>query len=149
MKYRFSLNTIVKILQILVLIFCLSVVVNAQTITDRSEKSILSGTVFDKYGAVIPQTKITFTNKDGKEFITISNEEGFYKIELNEGKYEIEFDKEGFQKLVSDNYKLAFRSKIQLDISLDIRSCDDPKMNCHLMTDDPKKIIKFIREENY
>ena len=115
-----------KILQILVLMFGSIIAVNAQTITDRSEKSILSGTVFDDKGSVIPQTKITFKTKDGKEFSTMSNQEGVFKIELNEGKYSIEFYKEGFERSVIDNYKLAFRTEMKLDISLEVGAMINP-----------------------
>lgn len=128
-----------KVLQILALMFVFYVVAgNAQTITDRSEKSILSGTVFDEQGAVIQRAKITFTNQAGNEFIVLSNDDGVYKIELNEGKYKIEFSKEGFQNSVIDVYKLAFKTNMQLDISLDVGNCADPKMDCHRITIYPK-----------
>lgn len=129
-----------KILQLTVLILGLFVFANeAQTIADSSEKFVLSGTVFDGQGAVIQRTKITFTDQSGKEFIALSNDDGFYKIELNEGKYKIEFSQDGFQSTIIDTYKLAFKAKMQLDISLDVRSYDDPKMDCHKITIYPKK----------
>jgi hypothetical protein len=130
-----------KFLQICVLTLGLFVFVNnAQTITDRSEKSVLSGTVFDEQGAVIQRAKITFTNQAGMEFIVLSNDDGIYKIELNEGKYKIEFSQEGFQTSIIDVYKLAFKTKMQLDISLEVRNCGNPKMDCHKMIFYPKKI---------
>ncbi|MEP6903933.1 MAG: carboxypeptidase-like regulatory domain-containing protein [Actinomycetota bacterium] len=114
-----------KIMQILVLVFGLFVVVNAQNVSERLEKSNLSGTVFDETGAVITQTKVAFTSKTGKVFNTVTNQDGIYQIELNEGNYLIEFYKEGFKPYKFENYKLAFRSKMQLDVSLDVGAMID------------------------
>lgn len=116
-----------KFLQLTILILGLFIFAgNAQTITDRSEKSVLSGTVYDEYGAVIPQTKVSFTNADGKIFDTVTNEVGVFSIELNEGKYKIEFNKEGFAPYKIENYKVSFKTKMSLDISLDVGAMIDP-----------------------
>jgi hypothetical protein len=109
-----------KILQVLILVFGLFVVADAQNISERSEKSTLSGTVFDETGAVIPETKVTFTDKAGKVFSVSTNEDGVFQIELNEGKYTVEFYKTNFKRYKIENYRLAFRSKMQFDISLEV-----------------------------
>ena len=110
-----------KILQILVLMFGLFIVVtNAQQVSEYAEKSTVSGTVFDDKGAVIPQTKVTFTNKAGAVLSTMTDRNGVYQIEINEGKYTISFFKEGFEISKIENYKLAFRTEMRLDISLDV-----------------------------
>ncbi|HXG82398.1 MAG TPA: carboxypeptidase-like regulatory domain-containing protein [Pyrinomonadaceae bacterium] len=64
-----------KFLQILFLIFSLSIFANAQ-------KAILSDTVYDQQGAVISDAKVIVQNKNGKKFETLTDAEGKYKIDL-------------------------------------------------------------------
>ena len=71
-----------KVLRILVLIFGLVVLANAQ-------KSFLSGTVYDSNGAVILGTKVYATNVKGQKIETIVNTDGNYLLELPVGVYTI------------------------------------------------------------
>jgi len=64
-----------KFLQILSLILCLAVFVHAQ-------KAILSGTVYDASGAVIPKIKITAINENGEKLETETNDDGEYSLKL-------------------------------------------------------------------
>ena len=64
-----------KFFQVLVLIFGLGVFTNAQ-------KAILSGTVTDKFGSVIPGAKVFALNEKGEKFETITNAEGNYVLNL-------------------------------------------------------------------
>src|SRR5438045_1663733 len=108
-----------KVLQVLILVLNLAVFAAAQKVSERSEKTTLGGTVFDNAGALIPQTKVTFTNQAGKVYTALTNEDGVFKIELNQGKYTIEFYKFGFKRFKIENYQLAFKSKMQFDVSLE------------------------------
>jgi hypothetical protein len=117
-----------KVLQILVLILVFVVTENAQT-------SILSGTVYDANGAVIPETKITAINQKGEKFETLTNDEGFYFLDLPftrydsklffdfvMAKYEIIVDREnwGFEKFVLKDFRFvpSYKGKMNLDIAL-------------------------------
>ncbi len=111
-----------KVLQILALMFGLTLFVNAQ----NTEKSfILSGTVFDSEKAVIVGTEITAENKDGRRFKTTSDEKGFYKLSIPFGEYTLVFHKEGFKITKYTNLEnLALAEKI-LDANLEIGTCSD------------------------
>ena len=118
-----------KILQILVLMFGFVVLVNAQ-------KAVLSGTVYDANGAVIPATKITAINEKGERFETETNGEGVYVLNLafnlydtktssdfKIAKYEIVIDREkGFEKFVLTDFKFvpSYKGRMNLDIALDV-----------------------------
>ena len=103
-----------KFLCALVLIFGLSVIANAQ-------KTLLSGTVYDQEGAVIFGTKITLTNKDGKKFEVLANDEGIYKIIVRAGTYLIEVihpHNQAWEKFSIENYELPPIPKMNLDLTL-------------------------------
>jgi hypothetical protein len=78
-----------KILQVLILIFGLSIIVNGQK---QNETAILTGSVFSQIGEVISDAKITITNEKGKRFETLTDENGNYKIELPVTVYKGDFD---------------------------------------------------------
>ena len=121
-----------KALQILVLIFGAVVFANTQS----ADKAVLSGTVYDASGAVIPKTSVVFVNQKGERFETTTDENGGYRYYLpaskyetvsNSGsgneskqldKYEITFDNpgSGFKKYVVKDFILA--GKMQLDVAL-------------------------------
>ncbi|CAN5609571.1 hypothetical protein BH18ACI1_BH18ACI1_03720 [soil metagenome] len=65
-----------KILQILVLIFGLVVCANSQT----TDKSILSGIVYDANGSVIIKARVKAINEKGEKFETVTNDEGIYVL---------------------------------------------------------------------
>src|SRR5215203_4041622 len=103
-----------KILQILVLIVSLTVFTNAQTV-------LLTGTVYDLNGAVIPGTKVTAKDKSGKTYSAIpSNDEGVYTIPLPAGVYTLEFIAANFHGFTVKEYRIykAIKGKMSLDIVL-------------------------------
>ena len=117
-----------KFLRILVVIVGLAVFANAQ-------KAILSGTVYDANGAVIPETKIIATNDKGEKFVTLSNSEGIYMLDLpynqydtrrsanfKVAEYEVKVERErGFEKFVLRKFKFvpSTNGRMNLDIALD------------------------------
>ena len=100
-----------KILQVLILIFVIAVSVNAQ-------KAVLSGTVTDDMGALIPQGKIDLIDETGKKFSALTNDEGEYKIQIDEGTYKIEVEFSPFQKFVIFEYRITPSGKMRLDVAL-------------------------------
>ena len=119
-----------KVLQILVLIFGLLVVANAQ-------KAILSGTVFDRNGAVIITTKVVAINVKGQKFESTVDEDGKYTLELPIDIYSIEFNATGFEKVKIENYRIvnSDNGKMFFDISLNVAG-DGPI--CILTVESPK-----------
>jgi len=119
-----------KAFQILALIFGLVVLTNAQ-------KPVLSGTVYDASGAVVPGAKVTAIGEKGERFEAETNDEGVYILNLpfnlydsksvssdfRIAKYEIIVDltNRGFEKFVLKDFKFvpSYKGKMNLDIALD------------------------------
>ena len=118
-----------KILRILVLIFGLTVLANAQ-------KAVLSGTLYDATGAIIPKEKVTATNERGEKFEALTNDDGVYSLSLpfnktssadfRIAKFEIVVDLEyrGFEKFSVRDFKFipAYSGKMIFDIALESRN---------------------------
>ena len=122
-----------KILQILVLMFGLTVLANAQ-------KAILSGTLYDANGAVIPEVKVTAVNEKGEKFEAVTNDDGVYSLSLPYNRYEsgtssanfkiakfeiiVDLQYRGFEKFVVKDFKFipAYSGKMIFDIALDARN---------------------------
>lgn len=131
-----------KILQILFLIFGLSYVIFSQT-SEKSVETILSGTVYDDNGAVIPKAVIKAVGSDKKEVVTKTNDDGSFEIKLFPGNYSIQVESveiKGFQVFKIEKYRIAsfYKGKMNLDIVLEVRPCDD----CELTVTEHKTIIK-------
>jgi Carboxypeptidase regulatory-like domain len=109
-----------KILQILVLMFGLAFLVNAQ-----EKITLLSGTVYDADKTVVPLTAITATDSNKFVFKTISDERGFYKIWLPTGKYTIDFHKYGFKRLIITDFEDLKRNGKTINVNLEIGYCSD------------------------
>ena len=107
-----------KIATLFLLIAGMMAAVSGQNVSGLSEKSSLAGTVFDQYGAAIPQTKVSFTAKNGRVFSALTNQEGVYQIAINEGIYIIEFFQTGFMHYKIENYNISFTTTMRLDVSL-------------------------------
>ena len=123
-----------KVLQILFLVLGLAVCINAQ-------KAILTGTVFDANGAVIPKSKVTATNQKGDKYEAFTNEDGIYKLDLpyNEykpnpnfriAKYEISVEGglPGFEKYTLKDFKIVgkYVLEMKLDFALDAMTYSNP-----------------------
>ncbi len=138
-----------KFLQILVLIFGLSVFVNSQT----NNKAVLSGNVYDANGSLIVEAKVTAINERGQKFETLTNDEGIYvlklpfnlynsKADFKVAKYEITVTKEGFEKNYIRDFKFvpSSKSKMNLDFALDVFV----NINTIIIDSSNKKIKKEI-----
>ena len=109
-----------KILRILVLVFSLFAAGNAQ---DKEHLTKLEGTIIDQSGAGISSTKIILTNNAGKQFETVTNDDGMYLIKIPPGTYiiEAEYTKHhAWEKFRIEKYEIASTEKMTLDISLRI-----------------------------
>jgi len=108
------------VLPILLLIFGLFGYASAQDARITAEKSTIKGTVIDKYGAVIPNTKVNFIGRSGNTFATATNRDGVFQIEVSDDTYRIEFFVEGFKPFEIEGYRVAFKSRMTLDVVLDV-----------------------------
>ncbi len=102
-----------KFLQILVLILGLVTLANAQ-------KSILSGTIYDQDGAIIPNAEVKLKNKKNKIYKAKTSADGVYEIELPKGFYSIEVTSNNFKIFRVKKYFISpvFKGKMFCDIAL-------------------------------
>ena len=104
-------------------------------INDSKNQAILSGTVYDANGAVIPQTIVIAINERGEKFATLANSEGIYVLNLpfnrynskssagfKVAKYAISAEQKHFDKFVLKDFKFvpSTNGKMNLDIALDV-----------------------------
>jgi hypothetical protein len=112
-----------KVLQVLLVLFCVAVGVSAQ-------KTILTGTVYDANGAVIVKSKVAAVNPQGEKFEALTNNEGIYELNLpykrtsyfKAAKYDVTVEAHGFETLTLKDFKVigGFTGKMQLDLALDV-----------------------------
>lgn len=123
-----------KVLQVLVLMFCFAVLTNAQS---SDSKPTFSGTVYDDNGAAIAKSVVKISGVDNFERTIFTDENGAFEINLAAGNYSIEVSSAGFQNYKVEKYRIApaYKGKLNLDIVLEVRPCDD----CHWIEGKPIK----------
>ncbi len=108
--------------------------INLKPLAKEQNTSILSGSVYDAYGALIIKAKVTAINEKGERFETETNNEGIYildlpynpyssgNIDFKIAKYEIIVEKENFEKTIIKDFKFApsYTGKVNLDFALDV-----------------------------
>jgi hypothetical protein len=84
-------------------------------------KAGVQGTVTDTAGGLVPEAKITLTDKEtGKTQEATSNDNGFYRFAaLAPGQYELTTEKAGYKKSVLENVAVGAESVQGLDIVLE------------------------------
>ncbi len=82
----------------------------------------LSGTVFDPTKAIVQGATVTVTNEDTNlHRTTVTNGEGRWKISvLPVGKYKLSYEKEGFNKSISENVEVEASVPRTVDITLEV-----------------------------
>lgn len=104
------------------------------------ELSVVSGIIKDANSAVIPNTSVILANENGVKAETITNENGFFRFDVQEGKYSLEFiGTAGFQVKKYENFELSKGYK-NLDVVLEVKPCDE--IDCHWIESDPLKTNK-------
>lgn len=82
----------------------------------------IDGTVTDPSGAVVPNAKITITNKDnGFVHTTTTNSTGNYKAaELPNGRYDLQAGAEGFKIYERKDITLNVEETVRVDVALEV-----------------------------
>ena len=101
-----------KILQVLVLIFVLTVSITAQ------KKSTFCGTITDEQKAVVPNANVEGKSSKGNKFETITDSDGNFDIEIFDGLYKILIKAEGFKKIVMKNQLMPYEPRMCIQIEL-------------------------------
>src|SRR5579872_2562012 len=96
--------------------------VQAQSVT-----ATLVGTVFDSSNAVLPQPKISLTNKGTNETRTVlGNERGDYIIpNLTPGLYRLAAEHDGFRRTVVGEFELLVNQTARVDVILQVGAVAD------------------------
>jgi hypothetical protein len=106
-----------KILTFCVMLFALSTLSNAQTITGT-----FTGTLTDPSGSVLPKVKVTATNTGTNVgFTATSNDAGIYNLLfLPIGEYRLVAEMQGFKKAQLGPFKIEVNQIARVDIKLEI-----------------------------
>lgn len=93
-------------------------------VLDAKSTSLISGTITDSQGAVIPNAEIALFDAKNKVVQKAkSNEEGFYEIKnIKAGIYKLEIKTTGFKKFVQRKLQIKTDEKKELPISLEVES---------------------------
>jgi hypothetical protein len=112
------------------------------------KKVVLSGTVYDTNGAVIPFSHVLAQSPAGKEYRTTTNEEGVYKIELLIDIYAIKVDAPGFcsSRVRFFRVRKSPSGATPLDVVLDVADGDRPCKQKTMIEREPKKPVRKIRK---
>jgi hypothetical protein len=88
----------------------------------QETRAIVSGTVTDPQGAVVPSAKIELKNVDTNVATTVqSNESGFYSSPpINPGRYSMSVSAAGFKTTVRSNIELRVGDRLALDFQMQL-----------------------------
>ncbi len=108
-----------KSLRLYVLLFCIAAFL-AGTLHAQLNQGSISGNVVDPSGAVVPNAKITATNKGtGAVYETTSSSAGAYRFaSLNLGTYDVKANASGFKETTATGVVVQVSSTTSLDIHL-------------------------------
>ena len=85
---------------------------------------ILTGTVTDLQGALIPGVIVEAKERKGKFLKSQTGSDGIYTLSLPAGRYRLSFKSTfGLTPIIIDDYQVPFLLTMHLDVSL---PCDDP-----------------------
>jgi len=90
----------------------------AQNMSVTAETSTIKGTVMDVNGVVIPDTTVSLVDKSGRTFRSSTNEQGCFQIEVKPDVYQIEFSRDGFTTYMLEDYRIASKTLMALDVVL-------------------------------
>ncbi|MBS1855426.1 MAG: TonB-dependent receptor [Acidobacteria bacterium] len=84
--------------------------------------STITGRLTDPAGAAVPGAKVLVVSEDsGVKYESVSNELGLYRVgSLSPGKYRVEVEASGFQRLVHAGIVVQVSDVVQVDLSLEL-----------------------------
>jgi hypothetical protein len=90
----------------------------------QSDRGVITGTVTDNSGAIVPAVQVTATQvATSIQFTAVSNSYGSYVLlNLPAGNYSLSFRKDGFKDLAETGLVLEAQHTIRKDVRLDIGS---------------------------
>jgi outer membrane receptor protein involved in Fe transport len=93
----------------------------------QATRGIISGTVHDKSGAVLPGVTVTATNQDtGIARNVVSSAEGIYRIPaLEPGMYTVRVELSGFQTIENKGIDVKTAQEVVLDVALAVATLSE------------------------
>ena len=93
----------------------------------QETRAILTGTVTDPQGAVVPAAKVEVKSLDTNVVTTVeTNSSGFYTVPpLNPGLYSITASSKGFKTVVRGKVELRLADRVGLDIRLELGTASE------------------------
>src|SRR5579871_1904181 len=90
--------------------------------TAQSFYGSIVGTATDKSGAVLPDTNVTLTNIGTNDHQTAKSDSngGYRFLNLVPGRYQLIFEKPGFEKLTRNNVELDVQAAVRIDAALQV-----------------------------
>lgn len=109
------LSPIVYVTALVVLLFAAANLANAQI-----DQGAIVGTVTDKTGAVVPDAKVTITNRGTNLILTATtaSDGTFVFSPIKIGSYDIAVEKQGFQKTTQTNVAINVGAEVKANFSL-------------------------------
>jgi hypothetical protein len=104
-------------------VFCLAI---AAACWSQETRGIITGTISDPSGAVIPGATVVVTNTAmGTKTTLTANQGGLYQANyLIPGIYQVEASSPGFRKIVRDNIEIRVADRLEVNIELPIGPSD-------------------------
>jgi hypothetical protein len=87
----------------------------------QESRGLITGTVSDSHGAVVPGAVVIVTNADtGTSTTTVTTGDGLYTVPyLTPGRYTVAIEAAGFKKLVRHGVEVRVGDKVSLNLSLE------------------------------
>jgi len=105
----------------------LTSLVSASRVEAQATRGIISGTVSDKSGAMLPGVTVTITNQDtGIARTTVSSSAGIYRVAaLENGTYTVRAELPGFQVVETKDVEVKTAQEVVLDIGLAVAALSE------------------------
>ena len=113
------------------------------------KRVVLSGTVYDINGSVIPLGHVVARSYEGKEYQATTNDQGIYRFELPLGLYKIEASASGFCPKRFQLVRVRTGStpiRNPLDFVLEVAESGRPCKQATMIEKEPKKPGPKIRK---
>src|SRR5690348_7662439 len=105
-------------------VVCIFALFAGTALLAQQDRGTISGTVVDATGSVVPNAKVTVTNRDtNTTFTTVTGDSGQYTVpNLTPGTYSVRIEKEGFRSAVTTGMPVDAGANVRDDVSLEVGS---------------------------
>src|SRR5262249_21484708 len=84
-----------------------------------AQEAVLTGTITDSTGAVLPGVTITATNSaSGNKFVGVTDERGVYRVPVRVGSYQVAAELQGFSTATREGVTLLVGQTASVDLKM-------------------------------